>query len=169
DQGPRSVHRRGGDDRRHHPGGDQAARASRLCDVARAARQGWRPARARKGAVVTAKDFDDRALPPGELQAPAPSNALLNAVQGMKPVRTRTRFGAIAAVALLGLIWPAVVLTHHAYRPDLGALPLGWVIGAAALWGAAFVLSLTAALVPRRGDVLPAPGRASRVGGVALA
>jgi hypothetical protein len=118
---------------------------------------------------VTAKDFDDRALPPGQLQAPAPSNALLNAVQGMKPVRTRTRFGAIAAVALLGLIWPAVVLTHHAYRPDLGALPLGWVIGAAALWGAAFVLSLTAALVPRRGDVLPAPGRASRVGGVALA
>jgi hypothetical protein len=118
---------------------------------------------------VTAKDLDERALPPGHLEAPAPSNDLLNAVQGMKPVRTRTRFGAVAAVSLLGLISPAVVLTHHAYRPDLGALPLGWVIVAAALWGAAFVLSLTAALVPRRGDVLPAPGRASRVGGVVLA
>jgi hypothetical protein len=117
---------------------------------------------------VTVKDFDDRALPPGKLEAPAPSHELLNAVQRMKPVRTRTRFGALAAVALVGLIWPALVLALHAYRPDLGALPLGWVIAAAALWGAAFVLSLTAALVPRRGDVLPAPGRASRVGGVAL-
>ena len=117
---------------------------------------------------MTAKDFDDRALPPGQLEAPAPSNELLNAIQGMKPVRTRTRFGALAAVALVGLIWPALVLTLHAYRPDLGALPLGWVIAAAALWGAAFIMSLTAALVPRRGDVLPAPGPASRVGGVAL-
>jgi hypothetical protein len=117
---------------------------------------------------VTAKDFDDRTLPPGQLEAPPPSDDLLNAVAGMKPVRTRARFGAFAAVALLGLISPALVLTHHAYRPDLGALPLGWVIAAAALWGAAFVLSLAAALVPRRGDVLPAPGRASRVGGVAL-
>jgi hypothetical protein len=117
---------------------------------------------------VTVKDFDERALPPGQIQAPAPSHALLNAIEGMKPVRTRRRFGALAAVALVGLIWPALVLTVHAHRPDLGALPLGWVIAAAALWGAAFVLSLTAALVPRRGDVLPAPGRASRVGGLAL-
>ena len=117
---------------------------------------------------MTTKDFDDRALPPGRIDAPPPSEALLNAIRGMKPVRTRARFGALAAVALAGLIWPALVLAHHAYRPDLGALPLGWVIAAAALWGAAFVLSLNAALVPRRGDVLPALGRASRVGGVAL-
>jgi hypothetical protein len=117
---------------------------------------------------VTVKDFDDRALPPGKIEAPAPSHDLLNAIQGMKPVRTRTRFGALGAVALVGLIWPALVLGFHAYRPDLGALPVVWVIAAAALWGAAFVLSLTAALVPRRGDVLPAPGRASRVGGLAL-
>ena len=58
---------------------------------------------------MTAKDFDDRALPPGQIEAPAPSNELLNAVQGMKPVRTRTRFGGLAAVALLGLVWPALV------------------------------------------------------------
>jgi hypothetical protein len=118
---------------------------------------------------VTAKELDERALPPGRIQAPAPSPDLLNAVAGMKPVRTRSRFGALGVVALGGLLWPALVLTRHAYRVDLGALPLGWVIAAAALWGAAFVLSLTAALVPRRGDVLPAPGRASRVGGVAVA
>ena len=117
---------------------------------------------------MTTKDLDDRSLPPGRIDAPAPSRDLLNAIQRMKPVRTRTRFGALGTVALVGLVGPALVLTHHAFRPDLGALPLGWVIAAAALWGAAFVLSLTAALVPRRGDVLPAPGRASRVGGLAL-
>jgi hypothetical protein len=118
---------------------------------------------------VTTKDLDDRAFPPGRIEAPPPSRDLLNALAAMKPVRTRARFGVLTAVSLVGLAWPALVLTHHAYRPDLEALPLGWVITAAALWGAAFVLSLTAALVPGRGDVLPAPGRASRVGGAALA
>ncbi|HEX3904161.1 MAG TPA: NrsF family protein [Polyangia bacterium] len=117
---------------------------------------------------MTTKDFDDGALPPGRIDAPPPSLDLLNAVEGMKPVRTRARFGTLAVVALIGLSWPALVLTHHAFRPDLAALPLGWVIASAALWSAAFAVSLTAALVPRRGDVLPAPGRASRVGGTAV-
>ncbi|HVV48927.1 MAG TPA: hypothetical protein VHO06_04655, partial [Polyangia bacterium] len=115
------------------------------------------------------KDLDDRALPPGEVEAPPPSAALLGAVQGMKPVRPRTRFGALALVALVGLAAPAAVLARHAYRPDLRALPLGWVVAAAALWSAAAGLSLAAALVPRRGDVLPAPATASQVGALALA
>ncbi len=118
---------------------------------------------------MTTKDFDDRTLPPGRVDPPPPSPELLNAIQGMAPVHTRARFGALAAVALVGLVAPALVLTRHAYRPDLAALPRGWVIAAAALWSAAFVSALTAALVPRREDVLPAPGRASRVGGAALA
>ncbi len=113
-------------------------------------------------------ELDDRALPPARLEAPPPSPELLAAVRGMQPVRTRGRFGALALVALLGLVGPAAVLARGVYRPDLGALPLGWVVAAAALWTAAFVLSLTAALVPRRGDVLPAPARASRIGGAAL-
>jgi hypothetical protein len=118
---------------------------------------------------VTGKDLDDRALPPARVEAPPPSADLLKAVQQMKPVRTRARFGVLALVALVGLAGPAVVLAHHATRPDLAALPLGWVIAAAALWAGACALALTAALVPRRGDVLPAPDRASRVGGAALA
>ena len=68
DQGPRPLHRRGGDDRRHHARRDQAARAPRLRDAARAARQTGRrrgsrssPKRSRRDD----KDFDDRALPPG--------------------------------------------------------------------------------------------------------
>jgi hypothetical protein len=117
---------------------------------------------------VSTKGFDERALPPGRVDPPPPSSDLLNAIQGMQPVRTRARFGALALVALVGLLWPVGVLAHHAYRPDLGALPLGWVIAAAALWAGAFAASLTAALVPRRGDVLPAPGHASRVGAGAL-
>ena len=39
---------------------------------------------------MTVKDFDERGLPPGQIEAPAPSHDLLNAIQGMKPVRTRT-------------------------------------------------------------------------------
>ena len=113
---------------------------------------------------MSAKDLDARALPPGRVDAPQPSSDLLRAIEGMKPVRTRSRFGALALVALAGLVAPVVVLAHHAYRPDLAALPLAWVIAAAALWAAASVSALSAALVPRSGDVLPAPDtpRASR-------
>ena len=114
-------------------------------------------------------DIDRGALPPDRLEPPPPARALMDAVQSMKPVRTRTRFGAFAAVALGGLVAPAAVLTHHAMRRDLGALPLGWVITAAALWGIAFASSLAAALIPARGDVLVPPARASSVGGLALA
>lgn len=118
---------------------------------------------------MTGNDLDDRALPPARVEAPPPSADLLKAVEGMKPVRTRRRFGALGLVALVGLAGPAAVLAHHATRPDLAALPLGWVIAAAALWASALALALTTALVPRRGDVLPAPDRASRVGGAVLA
>jgi hypothetical protein len=118
------------------------------------------------------KDFDERVLgaatgvgaPP-----PAPSPELLRAIGDMKPVRTRTRFGAAAVVALVGLVGPAIVLMRGPLRRDLAALPVAWVVVAAVLWGAAFLASLAAALVPRRGDVLPAPSRASLWSGAAIA
>ncbi len=118
------------------------------------------------------KDFDDRVL--GEATGvgappPPPSPDLLRAVDGMKPVRTRTRFGAAALVALIGLIGPVIALVRGPLRRDLPGLPVGWLVAAAALWGAAFALSLAAALVPRRGDVLPVPSRASRVSLAAMA
>ena len=74
------------------------------------------------------KDFDERLL--GEATgvgapAPAPSPELMRAVEGMKPVRTRTRFGAAAVVALVGLIGPAVALARGPLRRDLAALPVG--------------------------------------------
>jgi hypothetical protein len=119
------------------------------------------------------KDFDDRVLDEavgvGGPPPPPPSADLLRAVEGMRPVRTRRRFGAAALVALVGLIGPVVALARGPLRRDLPGLPVGWLVAATALWGTAFVLSLSAALVPRRGDVLPAPGRASRLSAVALA
>jgi hypothetical protein len=118
------------------------------------------------------RDFDDRVL--GEATGvdappPPPSPELLRAVDGMKAVRTRGRFVAAALVALAGLVGPVIALCRGPLRRDLSGLPIGWLVAATALWGAAFALSLAAALVPRRGDVLPAPGRASRVATVAMA
>jgi len=114
---------------------------------------------------------DERALADAtRLGAPPPalSPELARAVQGMGPVRTRHRFGAVAAVALAGLVWPVIALVHGPHRRDLGALPMAWVIVAAVLWATAFTASLTAALVPRRGDVLPAAGRAARIAVAAM-
>ena len=122
------------------------------------------------------KDFDDRVLGQAtgvDAPPPAPSADLLRAVEGMKPVRTRTRFGALAVVGLAGLVGPALALLRTPMRRDWPGLPIGWITAAVTIWGLAFAASLVAALVPRRGDVLPAPSRASRValaaiGGVGL-
>jgi hypothetical protein len=118
---------------------------------------------------MTDRELDDRILGSANTPAPPPSPALLNAVGSMQPVRTRTRFGAFLAVAVIGLIGPAIAFWQRPLRRDLGGLPVAWVVIAAGVWSAAFAFSLFTALVPRRGDVLPAPGRASRAATMALA
>jgi hypothetical protein len=117
---------------------------------------------------MTDRELDDRILGSANAPAPPPSAALLNAVGSMQPVRTRSRFGAFLAVGVIGLIGPTIAFSQRALRRDLGALPIAWVVIAAGVWSAAFAFSLFSALVPRRGDVLPAPGRASRAATVAL-
>ena len=113
---------------------------------------------------MTASDTGRRHPPSGvDGPAPAPSPALLQAVQAMKPVRMRSRFTAFAAVLALGLIWPVVTMFVRPLRRDMPGLPRAWVIVGAIVWGAVFAVSLGAALIPRRGDVLPGAGRASRV------
>jgi len=121
---------------------------------------------------MSTKDFDDRVL--GEATGvgappPPPSPDLLRAVGGMKPVRTRRRFAAFAVVVVTGFLGPAIVLARGPHRRDLHGLPIAWLCAAAALWGSAAALSLAAALVPRRGDVLPAPNRASRIAAITMA
>lgn len=116
-------------------------------------------------------DETDDTLPPigrATLDPPPPSAALLERVGVMRPVEPRSRFGAFLAVLLLGLVWPAFTLLHGPLRPDLGALPLCWVLAGAAIWGAALLTTLAAALVPRRGDVLPSAPQASRTAVIAL-
>ncbi len=113
------------------------------------------------------EELDDRALrEAARLDAPAPPPApeLLAAVGAMKPVRPRTRFGGFAAVLAIGLVGPALTLLRQPWRSDLDALPPAWVALGAALWSVALLSSLAAALVPRRGDVLPSGDRAWRLG-----
>jgi hypothetical protein len=103
-----------------------------------------------------------------ETPPPPPSPQMLKAVGAIKPVRTRSRFGAFLVVLVIGAAWPAYSLLRFPLRPDLGALPSAWVGIGAALWAFAFVSSLAMALVPARGDVLPSAGRASRVSTIAM-
>jgi hypothetical protein len=118
---------------------------------------------------MTVKDFDDRALRDDlEVEAPPPAPALMEAVHGMKPVRPRSRYGAFLTVLLVGSIGPAALLLFRPMRRDLGGLPEAWVILGAAFWLGSLLLTLAAALIPRRGDVMPAAGRASRVGAAAM-
>ena len=99
---------------------------------------------------------------------PPPAPMLIKAVEGMQPVRMRSRFGAFTVVLVAGLIWPTLTMLLRPMRPDLAVLPRIWVVVGAVLWGAAFVLSLAAALIPRRGDVLPGASRASRISFLAI-
>jgi hypothetical protein len=116
------------------------------------------------------EDAEGHTVGPG-LDAPPPPPApdLLNAVAAMKPVRTRTRFGAFLAVLAVGVVAPAASLLMRPMRRDLAALPVGWIVVAALLWASSFLVSLAAALVPRREEVLPAAARASRVALAAMA
>jgi hypothetical protein len=121
---------------------------------------------------MTVKDFDDRLLSQAtrvDEPPPPPSADLMKAVAGMKPVRPRSRFGAFLVVALLGLVAPVATLLLRPLRRDLHQLPMAWLVVAALAWGLAFVLTLAATLVPRRGEVLPSAGRAAQIGAAALA
>jgi hypothetical protein len=126
---------------------------------------------------MTAKDDDVPApadMPPdagqlgqlGKLDAPAPppDAALLRALDGMRAVRTRGRFGAFVAVLAVGLIGPVLLLALRPLRRDLAALSPALLVLDGALWLAACAAALAVALIPARGDVLPSAGRASRVG-----
>ena len=103
-----------------------------------------------------------------DAKAAAPSAALLGAVGAMKPVKTRGRFAGFLVVLGVGLIFPMIRMATHALRPDLAALPWSWCLIGAGLWSFAAIATLAATLIPRRGDVLPAAGRASQWAGAAL-
>ena len=116
-----------------------------------------------------ADEIDDRLLRAArDMPPPPPSPEILKVVGSIKPVRTRSRFGAFLIVLAIGAVWPIFTLIRVPFRRDLGALPPAWVAIGAALWSVTLVVSLAAALVPARGDVLPSAGRASRVSAITM-
>jgi hypothetical protein len=98
---------------------------------------------------------------------PPPSEALLAAMGRVTPVRTRRPMRRFALVAAASLAYTALWLVWFPPRKDLPFLPR-FVWGAELLvWLAAFVGTMAAAIVPRRGAVLPDAPRAGRFAALA--
>jgi hypothetical protein len=98
----------------------------------------------------------------GSETPPAPSPALMSAIGTMQPVRTRVPAIALARMLGLGLVLPIIMIAKSGPRKDLADLPLPWVVAMALVWAAGAGLTLTRAVIPRRGDVLPDALRAWR-------
>jgi hypothetical protein len=94
---------------------------------------------------------------------PAPPSAeLLASVNAMRPVRMRVPFRTLLVVAAAAVVFPTVALAMYPLRRDLRALPPLWFAAVAVVWLAGFLIPLTAALLPRPGQVLPDGARARR-------
>jgi hypothetical protein len=102
---------------------------------------------------------------------PPPAPALRNALAVMKPVRTRRPLLAAAVVLAAAALRPAHSLVVNGLRPDFADLPTAWRTLAPLVWVAGLLFLLAAAMLPRRGAVLPdvaAAGRATWVVAVGL-
>lgn len=97
-----------------------------------------------------------------EATPPPPGAALLDAVRTMQPVRSRVPARTLALLLAVGLVWPVVAVLRRT-RADLPYLPVVWVVLMALAWSAGVIAPLVAALLPRRGEVLPDTARAGRV------
>jgi hypothetical protein len=96
-------------------------------------------------------------------EAPPPSSALLSAIDGMKPVRTRVPGRTLLAFAGLALVVLLLSVGVGGMRKDLSGLPAAWVVSMTLAWATAATLSLVVALLPARGEVLANTARAGRV------
>jgi hypothetical protein len=91
-----------------------------------------------------------------------PSPALLATVSAMRPVRKRVPFRTLLVVAAAAVVFPTVAIAIYPLRRDLAALPPLWFAAVAVMWLAGFIIPLSAALLPRPGQVLPDGARARR-------
>jgi hypothetical protein len=115
--------------------------------------------------VTPSPGLSDR-LPP-----PPPHPALLDAVAGMRPVRTRAPWRTAFLLLAAGVVFPLGRLAYGHLRGDLSYLPLLWMVAGTAAWTIALAAVLTSAVIPRRGEVLANPvwaGRAALVAAIAL-
>jgi negative regulator of sigma F NrsF-like protein len=102
---------------------------------------------------------------PESMTPPPPGAALLQAVGDMKPVRTRAPLRTLLVVLAAGLVLPIAAVVRRT-RADLPFLPVLWVVAMAVAWTVGVIAPLVAAVLPRRGEVLPDGGRAGRVAAV---
>jgi len=91
-----------------------------------------------------------------------PSSALLARVNDMRPVRTRVPLLTLVIVAVAAVVFPTVALAIYPLRRDLADLPPLWFGTMALVWLAGFIIPLTVAIIPRRGQVVPDGARARR-------
>jgi hypothetical protein len=94
------------------------------------------------------------------MNAPPPSEKLLAAISGMRPVRSRVPARALASLVALWAAYSAIPLVAFRLRPDLPFLPVWWVALFGSAWCAGFMIALGTAVLPRRGQVLPDGDRA---------
>lgn len=108
--------------------------------------------------------MSDERLPVARDEAPPPPSArLLDAVRGMKPVRTRAPRLALGAVLAVAAVVVAALLLSHSLRADLPWLPAAGMVAIGAAWALGAVGGVGVALLPRRRQVLPSGVRALRV------
>lgn len=91
-----------------------------------------------------------------------PASALLTQVNAMRPVRTRVPFRTLLVVAAAAAVFPIAAIALYPLRKDFAALPHFWFGAVALVWLAGFIIPMAAALLPRRGQVLPDGARARR-------
>ena len=104
------------------------------------------------------------AVPP---PAPPPLPAALEAeLAQLAPVAPRRPWRQVAIVVVLSLAYAGALLAWKRTRPDLGGLPVPWLVAAGAAWLAGFAGACALALVPRRGSMMP---RWRAAAGVAIA
>jgi hypothetical protein len=99
--------------------------------------------------------------------APPMGDLLAREVERMKPVRPRAPRRQMGGVVALSLLYAGGLVAAIGVRRDLAQLPLGWVIGFAALWFVSFASITWLVVVPARGQVMPRWRWAAVLAGVA--
>jgi hypothetical protein len=116
-------------------------------------------------------DAHDEVLPglPASALPPPLAGALAADLAHLTPVPTRRPVRSLLALLALGLATPVAVRLIVGLRPDWGQLPGGAMAIGAAGWLALFVVPLTLAVLPDRGQVLANHRRAGRAALVSIA
>jgi hypothetical protein len=90
----------------------------------------------------------------GDAAAPM-SDALARELERMKPARPRAPARQLGGIVALSLLYAGGLVAAIGVRRDLAQLPIGWVIGFAALWLVSFASITWLVVVPPRGHVMP--------------